>query len=167
MTEIYISIGSNLDREHHIRTAVSELQRRFGELRLSSVYDSVAVGFDGQPFLNMVVCFNSNETPQVIQQFLTKLEDKHGRDRTLPKFSNRSLDLDLLLYGDQILEENGLKLPREEILEHAFVLAPLAQLAGELRHPQVHKSFAELWEAFSDKEQQLVEIPFSWTHQAE
>ena len=87
MTDIYVSIGSNLDREHHIRTAINELQHRFGELRLSSVFDSVAVGFDGQPFLNLVVYFRSNETAQAVQQFLTELEDKHGRNRALPKFS--------------------------------------------------------------------------------
>jgi 2-amino-4-hydroxy-6-hydroxymethyldihydropteridine diphosphokinase len=96
------------------------------------------------------------------QRLLAQIEDAHGRDRSGPRFSSRTLDLDLLLYDDLVIDENGLRLPREEILKNAFVLRPLAEIAPDLMHPLANRSCAELWAAFDKSKETLspVEIPF-------
>lgn len=146
MTRVYVSIGSNEDRERNIRLALSELQRRFGPLRRSSLFESSAVGFDGDPFYNLVAGFDTGLAPRAVIDCLKGIEDQSGRDRSRPKFSARSLDIDLLLHGDRV--DSRLDLPRHEILRHAHVLKPLAELAPCRRHPVDGRTFRELWEVF-------------------
>jgi len=146
-TEIYASLGSNQDREDNIRSAVQSLRATFGTLRLSSVYQNKAVGFDGDDFLNMVVAFDSEETPQEIQQQFRQIEDAHGRIRNGEKFAARLLDIDLILYGDLVCDEPALKLPRIDIVEYAFVLLPLAELEPEGVHPLLKITYAQSGDA--------------------
>ncbi|MDJ0872662.1 MAG: 2-amino-4-hydroxy-6-hydroxymethyldihydropteridine diphosphokinase [Gammaproteobacteria bacterium] len=155
MPRIYVSVGSNVHREINIRSAVRDLAHRFGTLVLSSVYESSAVGFEGADFLNMVVGFETHNTPSNVAGVLKDIEDAHGRDRTSPRFSDRTLDLDLLLYGNQVVREPGLSLPRDEIVAQAFVLAPLAEIAGEETHPVIGESYRKLWQSFDAGEPQL------------
>lgn len=162
MARVYISLGSNIDRTRHTREGVRALRDRFGELKLSSVYESEAVGFDGDAFYNMVIACDVHEDVHAVNRALAEIEDAHGRDRSGPRFSSRTLDLDLLLYDDLVLEEDGLVLPRGEILKNAFVLWPLAEIAPELRHPVVKKTCAELWNAFDKSRETLHPIPFSF-----
>ncbi len=153
MARVYVSVGSNIERERYVRSGVTALRERFGVLVLSRVYESEAVGFIGDHFFNLVVGFDSEEPVREVADALREIERRHGRDRRVPRFSSRTLDLDLLLYGDAIIEEAGIKLPREEITRYAFVLGPLAELASALRHPITGRSYAELWREF-DKETQ-------------
>lgn len=162
MTKIYISLGSNIERECHTRAGVNALRECFGKLELSSVYESEAVGFDGDAFYNMVIACEVDEEVHSVNRKLRDIEDANGRERTGPKFSSRTLDLDLLLYDDLILNENGLKLPREEILHNAFVLWPLAEIAPQRVHPEVGKSYAELWQAFDRSRENLKPIHFNF-----
>ncbi len=162
MTTIYISLGSNINREENTRIGVSALKRVFGELNLSSVYESEAVGFDGDAFYNMVIACEVDLPVHQTNQILRDIEDANGRDRSGPKFSSRTLDLDLLLYDDLILNEQGLKLPRDEILRNAFVLWPLAEIAPQLKHPETKASYAELWAAFDKNKESLKAIEFSF-----
>lgn len=162
MSRIYISLGSNIGREHNTRAGIKALHERFGELELSSVYESEAVGFEGDAFYNMVIGCDVSEDVHGVNQVLRDIEDANGRDRSGPKFSSRTLDLDLLLYDDLTLEERGLKLPREEILHNAFVLWPLAEIAPKLTHPEVGKSYAELWQAFDKTRESLKPIEFKF-----
>ncbi len=155
MPRVYVSVGSNIGREVHIRAAVSALAQRYGELVLSSVYETRPVGFDGPDFYNMVVGFETEEHPLAIVGALKAVEVEHARDRAAPRFADRTLDLDLLLYGDRVVQEPRLSLPRSEIVEHAFVLAPLAELAGDEVHPVVHKTYRELWQSFDAPDQEL------------
>jgi 2-amino-4-hydroxy-6-hydroxymethyldihydropteridine diphosphokinase len=160
MAVIYISLGSNIDRERNTRAGIRALQERFGPLRLSSVYESEAVGFEGDAFYNMVIACEVSEDVYHTNQALAEIEDAHGRERSGPRFSSRTLDLDLLLYDDLVLDENGLKLPREEILKNAFVLWPLAEIAPKLVHPLVGESYADLWAAFDKSQESLAPIEF-------
>lgn len=162
MARIYISLGSNIDREHNTREGVKALHECFGELEMSAVYESEAVGFDGDVFYNMVIACDVDEDVHSTNQKLRDIEDANGRDRTGPKFSSRTLDLDLLLYDDLILNEKGLKLPREEILHNAFVLWPLAEIAPDLVHPEVGKSYAKLWQEFDKTKENLKPIKFEF-----
>ena len=160
MATIYISLGSNINREENTRTGVKALKQAFGDLTLSSVYESEAVGFDGDAFYNMVITCEVSTPVFETNQILRDIEDANGRDRSGPKFSSRTLDLDLLLYDDLKLDENGLKLPRGEILKNAFVLWPLAEIAPDLKHPEAGISYAELWSAFDKSKETLCPIDF-------
>lgn len=152
---VYVSIGSNQEPARHVRAAVRALRARFGPLRLSTVFESAAVGFDGDNFYNLVAGFDTPEDVHAVARALQDIEDANGRDRSRPRFSARTLDLDLLLYGEEVWDEAGLVLPRPEITAHAFVLRPLAELAGVQRHPLLGRSYAELWAAFDARAQPL------------
>ena len=157
MSQVYVSVGSNLDRERNIATALQVLTDRYGELQQSSVYESAAVGFDSAPFYNLVLGFSTQESPRVIQDQLHAIEDRCGRQRTAT-LSARTLDLDLLLYDDRVMTDGKLVLPREDINRYAFVLGPLAEIAGTARHPVTAVSYADMWAAFDDSDQLLTRI---------
>lgn len=163
MAWVYISLGSNIDRELLTRSGVAALRQRFGELLLSSVYKSEAVGFEGEDFYNMVIGLQTTDDVQSVYQALRQIEDEHGRDRSGPRFSSRTLDLDLLLYDDLILHQDKLQIPRDEILERAFVLWPLAEIAGERVHPIAGQSYAQLWDAFDKSKEVLEPIEFDFS----
>lgn len=153
MAKVYISVGSNIDRHINIYAGLNALKQRYGKLQLSSVYETEAVGFDGDPFFNLVVAFDTDESPQAINQFLKAVENMQGREHQQEKFSPRTLDMDLLLYGDKQMDQPGLKIPREEIFEYAFVLEPLAEIAPEMVCPGETKTFAELWQTYQAEKQ--------------
>lgn len=162
MARIYVSLGSNVEPRVNIRRAVTELRAHYGELQLSRVYESEAVGFDGENFLNLVAGFDTDEDVHAVVAVLRDVEARCGRERNGARFAPRSMDLDLLLYDQQVLQENGLTLPRGEITEHAFVLRPLAELAPELVHPVTGVRFAELWRGFDRPGQSLWPIDFAF-----
>jgi len=147
VAQIYISVGSNIERHKHVRAAVSELRQLFGQLTLSSVFESEAVGFSGQPFFNLVVGANTELAATEVNQQLKQIEFAYGRPLDAKKFSSRTLDLDLLLY-DALISDDGVQLPRNEITYNAFVLWPLAEIAPQLLHPQLGKSYARLWDEY-------------------
>ena len=157
MVRVYVSIGSNIDRDHNIATALRLLEASFGELQRSSVYESDAVGFDSDPFYNLVVGFDTRYSPREIQDRLHCIEEASGRIRTTG-LSARTLDLDLLLYDDLVTDADGLVLPRTDISRYAFVLGPLAEIAGEQRHPVSGERFADMWSAFDEAGQALSRI---------
>ncbi len=158
MPRIYVGIGSNIDREANVRAAVRGLREKYGVLTLSSVYESEAVGFDGADFYNLVAAFDSTETVNEIGDFLRGLELRQGRQRGGPRFASRTLDVDLLLYGDKVVEEGRIRLPRDEITACAFVLCPLAEIAGSERHPVSGRSYEELWREFDARGQRLAPL---------
>ena len=162
MHRIYISIGSNIEPARHVRLAVAALHEYYGELSISSVYESEAVGFEGENFYNLVVGLDTEQDVNAVNRTLHEIEDRYGRERSGPRFSARTIDLDLLMYDDLVLQQDKLVLPREEILQNAFVLWPLAEIAPRLVHPLQQVTMAELWDRFDKRRQQLRPIEFEW-----
>jgi 2-amino-4-hydroxy-6-hydroxymethyldihydropteridine diphosphokinase len=149
---VYIGIGSNVNPAQHVRSALAMLRVEFGELRLSTLYRNPAVGFPGEDFLNLVAAFTTRLPLPAVLQRLDYIEGVHGRDSNQPKFSARTLDLDLLLYGDTVCGKPGPELPRGDILRYAYVLKPLAELAGDAMHPLEQKSYRQLWREFTGEQ---------------
>jgi 2-amino-4-hydroxy-6-hydroxymethyldihydropteridine diphosphokinase len=123
---VHINIGSNENKEQNIQKALELLQQKFGELQISKTYTTPAVGFKGADFDNIGVNFDSSLEAVEIINILHQIEDDIGRDRSKPKFSSRTIDLDLVFYGDKIIKE--LNIPRDDILKYDFVLQPFMEL---------------------------------------
>ena len=163
MARLYISLGSNVDRQHHVTAGLNALEKLFGSLTLSSLFASKAVGFDGAEFYNMVIGASTELNITEVATALRDIEFANGRQVDAKKYSPRTLDLDLLLFDDLILEHPA-QIPRAEITENAFVLWPLAEVAPELEHPILKQSYQQLWQTY-DKKQQLTKVSFSWQSQ--
>lgn len=149
MIPVCVALGSNVDAERHVRMAVTLLREHFGQLRLSPVYRNPAVGFAGADFLNLVAGFDTALPLTELIPTLSDIEARCGRERGAQRFAPRSMDMDLLLYGDTV-SETPLKLPRPDILRYPFVLKPLADLMGEARHPVTGRRYAEHWEEMAE-----------------
>ena len=146
MTRVYLSLGSNLEPERHLRAAIAALRRQFGALDVSRVHRTRAIGFDGPDFLNLAIGLDTDWNAQELDRWLHALEDENGRRRDVERYSSRTLDIDIVLFGDRIVEGPGhLQIPRDE-LRHAFVLAPLAEIASGARHPRSGQTMGELWD---------------------
>lgn len=161
MARVYISVGSNIERQYNIRGGVRALTAYFGAITLSSVYESEAIGFSGDAFYNMVVGADTTLSIYDCVSVLKHIEDQFGRVRGVEKFSGRTLDLDLLTYDDVVCHD-PIVLPRAEITENAFVLLPLAEIAADHIHPVTQQCYAALWQAYN-KPQKLWPIDFSWS----
>jgi len=159
---VYLSVGSNVDRERNVKAGLDALSAVYGELRLSSVFESEPVGFEGDPFYNLAVGLDTSQTVGTLVEVLRKIEDDCGRRRDTPRFSPRTLDLDLLTYDDVAGVVDGVSLPRTEITENAFVLGPLAEIAGAEIHPITRKTYADLWRDFDTAGQGLRRVDFNW-----
>lgn len=155
MATIYISIGSNIDPLHYISLALQDLQAQFGAIRNSRFYESQAVGFDGDNFINLVSEAQTMLALTDVVNILHHIEDVHGRHRNGPRFSSRTIDLDLLLYDDVIYQQQGIDIPRHEILTNAFVLCPLAEIFPHGRHPVANRTYQQLWNEFDQTSQPL------------
>ena len=163
MSTLALSIGSNIDAAKNLRLAHAALVQEFGNIKCSSVFESEAVGFDGDNFLNLVALIETDRPLADIAATLKHIEDVMGRDRQQPKFSGRTMDIDVLIYGDASGDECGMTLPRPEITSNAFVLWPLAELLPEHLHCPTGKRFGQLWQEFDKtRQQKLWPIDFDW-----
>ncbi|HEX4882423.1 MAG TPA: 2-amino-4-hydroxy-6-hydroxymethyldihydropteridine diphosphokinase [Porticoccaceae bacterium] len=162
MPRVYLSLGSNIDPRRHLAAALDALAAHFGALALSPVYENPAVGFIGDNFLNLVVGIDTELAVGELAQVLRRIEDTNARCRTTAKFSSRTLDIDILTYGECVGVIDGVTLPRDEILKYAFVLRPLAELAPDALHPEARKSYRELASALRFPDQQLWPVAFRW-----
>lgn len=156
----FISIGSNIDKEIHIPSSLNALKKQFGQIIISSLYETEAVGFEGDDFYNLIVQFESSNTAKEVAKILRQIELEHGRTRDSRKYAARTLDLDLILYGDQIISDGRLQIPRDEIERYAFVLEPLAEIAENRLHPISHKSYAELWTNYDKTKVKQTKLPY-------
>lgn len=160
MPRIYISIGSNISREENICAAIEALRATFANLTLSSVYESKSVGFEGDDFYNLVVAADTPESVSEVREKLREIEMQQGRTRDERRFSSRTIDLDLLLFDEQVIKQDGFELPRPEITRYAFVLGPLAEVAPAARHPVTGETYQSLWDSFDKRSQAIYKVDF-------
>jgi 2-amino-4-hydroxy-6-hydroxymethyldihydropteridine diphosphokinase len=146
MSSLHLNIGSNQDKRKNIRLALDSLEPHFTKITTSSLYESPSEGFIGGNFYNIGVNVETDKNINEVVNILHGIENSLGRDRNLPKFSSRIIDLDLVLYDDDI--DDKLNIPRRDILKYAFVLAPLAELNPNDIHPQERVSYLALWKGF-------------------
>ena len=158
MARVFFSIGSNIEPLKHIKIAVRELQRRFGPIDVSPVYRNKAVGFIGADFFNLVVGADTDRTVDEICREIGAIHDLAQRTRPAAKFVSRTMDIDLLLYGRLITDGPPLRLPRVDVLEYAFALKPLADIAPHDRHPGTGATYAEHWLAMDHAAHPLTRI---------
>ena len=143
MAKAYLSLGSNEQPEHYLQLAVNALRETFGDIILSDWVHTKAVGFDGPDFINGAAIIETDMDVYQLNDWLHALEDANSRRRDVPRFSNRTLDIDIIFFDDLILQGPGnLQIPRPE-LKHAFVLGPLAQIAPDYVNPETGVSLAE------------------------
>lgn len=158
MPAVYVAVGSNVDPERNLALATRELRREFPDVRFSPWYRNRAVGFEGADFINLVAGFTTALPVGEVVARLQAIESLCGRPREAPRWAPRSMDLDILLYGDTVCDEPRLKLPRPDLLKRAFMLGPLASLAPDLVHPVEKVPIAELWQRFDRSAHPLVEV---------
>jgi 2-amino-4-hydroxy-6-hydroxymethyldihydropteridine diphosphokinase len=159
MPEVYVAAGSNVEPERHLQQAVAELKREFPGVRFSSWYRNRAVGFEGEDFINLVAGFTTALPVHAVLERLRAIERRCGRGRDAPRWAPRSMDLDVLLYGDLVSEEPGLKLPRPDLVRRAYMLGPLAELAPQVLHPTAGLTIGELWRRFDRDAHPLERLP--------
>lgn len=159
MIRIFLGLGSNTERDVRLRAGLDALASFLQDLRCSPVFESAPVGIKSAHFYNLVISAHTDLPLAELDRRLKCIETDNGR--YAPERKGLPLDIDVLLYGEQVGNFDGLVLPRAEILKNAFVLWPLALLAPAVLHPEAGRSFAELWrEARID--QQLWPVAFQW-----
>ncbi len=158
MTRVYLGLGSNVDPLPNLKLGIRELERRFGALTLSPTYQSAAVGFEGDDFLNLVAGCDSELSPAEVVEQIEEIHVLAGRERSKEKFNSRTLDIDLLLYGELVTDGPPTRLPRTDVLDCAFVLKPMVDIVPGLRHPETGQTLADPWAAYDKASQPLTEV---------
>ena len=158
MPAVYLAAGSNVEPERHLTMAVRELRKHFPDVRFSPWYRNRAVGFEGDDFINFVAGFSTELTVEDVVARLQLIEALCGRTREAPRWAPRTMDLDVLLYGELVRQTATLKLPRPDLLKRAYMLGPLADLAPELVHPTEGLTIGELWRRFDRSAHSLIPV---------
>ena len=162
LTQVYLGLGSNIEREPHLRAGLDALAGFLIDVRCSAVFESQPVGIKSGPFFNLVVSAFTDLSLMELDRRLKSIEADNGR--YAPDRKGLPLDIDVLLYGDLVGNFDGLILPRAEILKNAFVLWPLSMMAPDRVHPEVGKTLAELWRD-AQIDQVLAPVGFEWRGQ--
>ncbi|GFE81221.1 2-amino-4-hydroxy-6-hydroxymethyldihydropteridine diphosphokinase [Steroidobacter agaridevorans] len=158
MTAVYVAAGSNVEPEKHLSVALRALAAAYGPMTLSPAYKNKAVGFEGADFINLVVGFNTEDSVAEVRRQLQKIEAACDRPPDAPKWAPRTMDLDILLFGDLVSNQPGLVIPRPDLVKRPYMLKPMADIAPDVRHPMLDKTMRELWESFQGGEHAMVEV---------
>src|SRR5918999_3696386 len=167
MVDVYVAAGSNIEPEKHLPRALDALADTFGSLTISPAYRNEAVGFEGDDFVNLAVRFATDLPATKVKQQLEQIEQQCGRPRNAPKWAARTMDLDILMYGEEVSDDPALRLPRPDLVRRAYMLRPLADIAPELEHPTLRRTMRELWQDFDQSHAMVpVTIPRSGRHRS-
>ena len=158
VSEVYVAAGSNVEPERYLRLAAKESALKFPGARFSAAYKNAAVGFEGEDFINFVVGFSTDMPVEAVIAELQRIEGLCGRTRDAPKWAPRSMDLDILVFGDRVCDLPGLVLPRPDLLKRPYMLGPMAELAPDFLHPSRLSTMAQLWENFDRAAHSMVRV---------
>ena len=162
MARVYIGVGSNIDKRFHIIQVLEELAHEFSQLKVSPIYQTAAVGGKGEDFYNLVVGLETSYSPFEMFNRLREIEASHLRIRmSQNQFISRTLDLDQLMYSDQVINEPHVVLPSPDIVQYPFVIKPLYDIAPNLIHPVLNKSMQQLWQQFDKTKVKLEQVELS------
>ncbi len=162
MTAVFVAAGSNVEPVANLRRALDELDRHYPGLRCSRAYRNRALGFEGDDFVNLALGFETDEGVHEVVGRLQQAEGACGRARNDPRWAPRAMDLDILLYGDLVCDEPGLRLPRPDLVRRAYMLGPMAELAPEIVHPVLGSTMGELWSAFDRDAHGMQPVELGW-----
>ena len=146
--QVFVAAGSNLEPEKNLAHACAEMLHSWPDAKFSRAYRNVAVGFEGPDFINLVVGFSTAHPVDAVIARLRAIETRCGRPRYAPKWASRTMDLDVLLFGDLVVKTDDYTLPRPDLLKRPYMLGPLAEIAPDVVHPTEHRTIGELWEHF-------------------
>ena len=158
MNDVYVAAGSNVEPAKYLARALRDLAAAYGPLTLSPAYRNQAVGFTGDDFINLVVGFRTEDDVGQVRRQLQKIEAACDRPPDAPKWAPRTMDLDILLFGDLVSDAPGLKIPRPDLVKRPYMLRPIADIAPDVRHPLLGKTLRELWESFEGDAHSMVEV---------
>jgi 2-amino-4-hydroxy-6-hydroxymethyldihydropteridine diphosphokinase len=158
MVDVYVAAGSNIEPERYLSRALELLSVHYAPLRVSPAYRNRAVGFEGEDFINLVVGFTTDEPVTRVRERLQAIESQCDRPPNAAKWAARSMDLDILLYGDLVSTEPGYLVPRPDLVKRAYMLKPLADIAPDLMHPTANKTIGELWREFDQGAHELLPV---------
>jgi 2-amino-4-hydroxy-6-hydroxymethyldihydropteridine diphosphokinase len=159
---VLVAGGSNVEPLPNLRRALGALAGHYPGLSTSRAYRNRAVGFEGEDFVNLVIAFDTSEDVHAVVERLRETEDLCGRPRSAPKWAPRSMDLDILLYGNRVCDEPGLTLPRPDLVRRAYMLGPAAELEPRMRHPTLGATLGELWSAYPRDGHALEAVDLGW-----
>ena len=162
MTQVLVAAGSNVEPRVNLRRALDALARHYPALRRSMAYRNRAVGFEGEDFINLVVGFETDDDVRTVIEHLHEAETLCGRARNAPKWAPRSMDLDILLFGDRVCDEPGLVLPRPDLVRRAYMLGPAAEIAPETVHPTLGVTLVDLRRDFAQDEHPMTAVDLEW-----
>lgn len=163
MIRAYLCLGSNINPKRHIRFAVQRLQQDFQHVLISNVYKSTSVGFEGDDFLNLAISLKTNLSLGDLLKYTDTLEQDAGRVRIYRgNYDSRTLDVDVVMYGDLTGEHKGRQWPSEDIQDNAHVLLPMSEIAGDRKHPGLGVEFRKLWKEFGSDDQHLKRVDQVW-----
>ena len=145
---VFVAAGSNVEPEHNLGRACADIAHTWPDAHFSRAYRNVAVGFDGPDFINLVVGFSAAQPLAYVIERLRGIETNCGRPRYAPKWASRTMDLDVLLYGELVEKTTDYTLPRPDLLKRPYMLGPLAEIAPDVLHPVEKRSIGDLWAAF-------------------
>ena len=156
---VFVAAGSNLEPEKHLVRACADIRHSWHDAVFSRAYRNAAVGFDGPDFINLVTGFSTAQPLDAVIARLHAIETQCGRPRYAPKWASRSMDLDVLLYGDRVEKTADYTLPRPDLLKRPYMLGPLAEIAPEVLHPTARRSIGALWEEFDRAAHSMTPVP--------
>jgi len=145
---VFVAAGSNLEPEKNLVRACADISHSWHDAVFSRAYRNVAVGFEGPDFINLVLGFTTLQPLEAVIARLRAIETQCGRPRYAPKWASRTMDLDVLLYGDRVEKTTEYTLPRPDLLKRPYMLGPMAEIAAEVVHPTANKTIGQLWEEF-------------------
>lgn len=158
MITTYIGVGSNIERKKHVQAALSELRKLGEQIRISTVYECASVGFESRPFYNLVVEMKTSLSLSSLSSTLREIEIRWGRDPDAQKMKDRTLDLDIVLYGDVVSSKPSL--PREDIYKYAFVIQPMYELCPELVIPNDGRTVTQIRQTMNNFDSLIAVNPF-------